>query len=116
NPLVGARRAVTLGRGASLRAARLAGFALAAGFEGLADFDCLREAALSDVDLTGVDLPDVDLLDVNLLAALPRVALLAASPEAPAESALPVLRADFDVADGAFATARLPRGLAAPCP
>src|SRR5690606_19489825 len=75
NPLVGGRRALTLGRGASLRAARFAGAFLPAGLPGATR---LREAALPEDALAGAALAGVLAVVFDLPAA--RDAVLPARP------------------------------------
>src|SRR5690606_15583858 len=118
NRLVGGRRALTLGRGASLRAARVVALPLAAGFADLAGRTCLRAAALRGAGLLEGDLLELvlleafwleaALLEVSLLAALLDAdwpgatfldALRATPPERLASGALPVARTDFDAPD-----------------
>src|SRR5690606_5610832 len=69
NPLVGARRALTLGRGASLRAARFAGAA--------ADFDGFATVALPEARLPEAPLPEPALSE----PALPEPAAAALAPD-----------------------------------
>src|SRR5690606_20130371 len=75
NPLVGGRRALTLGRGASLRAARFAGAFLPARLPGATR---LREAALPEDALAGAALAGVLAVVFDLPGA--RDAVLPARP------------------------------------
>src|SRR5690606_35862769 len=96
NRLVGGRRALTLGRGASLRAARVADLPLAAVLAGLAACTCLRGAALRGAGLFEVDFFEPVLLEAFWLeAALLEVFLLAAWLDAdwPGAAFVDVLRA-----------------------